>query len=38
MGADIEEFAEMPAGLRNRPGIGHADAIEACSVRLLRKL
>jgi len=29
MAACIEEFAEMPAGLRNRSGIGDADAVEA---------
>ena len=29
MRAGIEEFAEMPAGIRNRIRTGHADAVEA---------
>ena len=35
MAACIEEFAEMPAGLRNRAGIGDADAVEAEQARLI---
>jgi hypothetical protein len=37
MGAAIEKFAKMGGRLRNRTGIGDADAIEAKYVRAPRE-
>ena len=37
MGAGFEEFVEMLAGLRDRVGIGDADAIEAERAGFMRK-
>ena len=38
MRAGTEKFAEMPAGIRYRIRIGHADAVEAERARLIDQL
>jgi hypothetical protein len=38
MRAGIEEFAEMPTGIRNRIRAGDADAVEAEPARLASEL